>query len=324
MLFIDLVDCANRVVGGHEVSRAEAAGLCQYDTDLCDLMHEANRVREHAFGNTIKFCSIINARSGRCSEDCRFCAQSSHYGAQVAEFPLVSLDDMVSRGKQAYGQGARGFSIVTSGRSVETDEDFNRIAEAISRLGTNNRYTCASLGMISEEKARHLKEKGLTKFHHNLETSPSFFSSICSTHTIDEKKETISNAKKAGLQVCSGGIFGLGETWEQRIEMAFALKELGVDSIPINFINPIPGTPFETNPLLNPRDALRIIAVFRFIFPEKDIIVCGGREQTLRDLQALMYYAGANGTMLGNYLTTAGRKPEEDLQMAQDLGLEWQ
>jgi biotin synthase len=179
---------------------------------------------------------------------------------------------------------------------------------------------CASLGVLSKDQLSCLREAGLKRYHHNLETAESYFPTICSTHTFQERVQTIRSAQKEGFEICAGGIFGLGETPEQRIELAFTLRDLDVDSIPLNFLNPVPGTPAEHCSPLPPLDILKIISLFRFVLPEKDIRVCGGREVCLRTLQPLLYLAGANGTMVGNYLTTGGRNPEIDLQEMHDLG----
>lgn len=325
MNFIDLLSLTNKVLDGYRIAKDEAYTLTEKDqTDIWELMHCANKIRLKFFGTRIKFCSIINAKSGTCSEDCRFCAQSAHYPSISDAYPLVAKEMMIEAGRRAKEAGAHGFSIVTSGKGIYNREERERISEVINDIKDNNFYVCASLGEISIEDARMLKSKGLQRFHHNLETAESFFNNICTTHSYESKIKTIRVAKEAGLEVCSGGIFGMGESWNDRLGMAFALKDLGVDSVPINFLNPVRGTPLENMPLLKPLEALRIIAVYRFIFPDNDITICGGREKILRDLQSYMFYAGANGTMLGNYLTTKGRSAKDDIRMAGDLELVWE
>jgi biotin synthase len=324
MNYEKLVVIKDDVACGKPLALDDALTLCNMKAvNLYDLMHCANFLREKFFGNRIKFCSIINAKSGVCTEDCAFCAQSAHHHAAVATYPLLSKDKLVAAGKNAWQEGAFGFSIVTSGRGVPEHADAGIIADTFSGLRNDGHYLCASMGELTADKAAALKTSGLKRYHHNLETAESFFADICATHTYQDRVTTLRIAKEAGLEVCSGGIFGLGESWEQRIEMAFALRELKVDSIPINFLNPVKGTPLGDRPVLEPREALRIIALYRFIFPDKDITICGGREKILRDMQSWMFYAGANGTMLGNYLTTAGRPAQEDKQMLIDLGLTW-
>jgi biotin synthase len=229
---------------------------------------------------------------------------------------------IVDCAKAAAGAGAHEFSIVTSGRSPSR-RDIESICEAIERLKESAPLVrCASLGQLNDEKAAKLKAAGLESYHHNLETSRRFFPQICSTHDYEKRLETVRVAKRHGFSVCCGGIFGMGEADEDRVELAFTLKELDVDSVPLNFLNPIPGTRLQDQPPLSPLKILAIIAVYRLVLPRKNILVCGGREVNLRDLQSFMFLAGANGTMLGHYLTTRGRPPEADLQMVDDLGLE--
>jgi len=313
---------AERALAGGEVSRANALWLAR-DAELDELLCHANRIRERFHGNVVHLCSIINARSGACSEDCKFCSQSAHHRTGVDVHPLVSQDEMADAARAAAEIGADSFGIVTSGESASEDRsDFDAICSAAERIGRSaGAAACVSIGMLSLEDAQRLAAAGVRRINHNLETSARFFPEICSTHSHADRVETVRNAKAAGLEACCGGIFGLGETWEDRVDLALQLRDLDVDAIPVNFLNPIPGTPLEGRPLLEPREALRIIAVYRFVHPAKEIKVCGGREMTLRDLQSWMFRAGASGTMLGNYLTTAGRSAQDDLQMLADLGL---
>lgn len=295
------------------------------DENTFDLLAQANKIRQKYKGNKIKLCAIINAKSGRCSENCIFCAQSSHYKTNIQEYPLLDTPSILDAAQNAQNaMKATCFSIVTSGRGVKKEDEIQSICNSISTLAKETKVNrCASLGSLTLEQARKLKAAGLNKFHHNLETAESYFDKICTTHKFSERLQTIKNAKAAGLEVCSGGIFGLGESLEQRVELAFTIKELDVQTIPLNFLNPIPGTPaYENYKPMSPLEVLRLVAVFRFILPNKDIGVFGGREFVLRDLQPLMFIAGANVTLIGNYLTTAGQSPEKDLQMIADLGLE--
>lgn len=309
-----------KIFSKKDISREESSYLIGLNNNYDELFYWANRIRERCKGKKIKFCSIVNAKSGLCSEDCKFCAQSICYNTGVDVHPLKNSNEIVNAAKDAFKVKASGFSIVTSGVEVNLTE-IHTISDAIKKINQIGMYTCASLGNLDYEKAKKLKESGLTRYHHNLETSRRFFNEICSTHSYDEKIKTIKIAKDSGLKVCCGGIFGMGETNEDIIDFAFTLRKLKPDSIPLNFLNPRPGTPLEDKEKLLPMEALKIIAIFRFIFPDKDITICGGREAVLRDLQSWMFYAGANGTMIGNYLTTLGRPPEEDLQMVKDLGL---
>jgi biotin synthase len=288
-----------------------------------DLMARAAAVREAHHGRRINLCGIINAKSGRCPEDCAFCAQSSHHAASIPEYPLVAAGEILNRARNLAGKGVREFSIVTSGKTVRSDHEMEEILRSLSIMREEGRVLrCASLGILSRENLSRLKEAGLTKYHHNLETARSFFPTVCTTHGYEEDVATVEAALAAGLKVCSGGLFGLGESMGQRIELAETLRRLGVTSVPINFLNPIPGTPLEGMNGLTPMACLKIIAVYRLMMPEKDIYVCGGREANLRDLQSWIFMAGANGLMVGNYLTTSGRNLDLDLRMIADLGFE--
>ena len=290
--------------------------------DLYTLFDLTNRMREKFKGNEINLCSIINAKSGLCPEDCSFCSQSVHHNANIDIYPLVNPSRIFDAALDAVKNGAREFSIVTSGKAITDKRELEAISTSIREMKQKlpmNR--CASLGLMDMESLRVLKDSGLQCYHHNLETARSFFPEVCTTHDYDEDVEAIQVAKELGFRVCCGGIFGLGETWEQRVELAFTLKELDVDSIPINFLNPIKGTKMEEANHLTPMECLKIIALCRCVHPKRDITICGGREVNLRDLQSMMFLAGANGTMIGNYLTTSGRPSEEDLTMIKDLGL---
>ncbi len=320
---ISIAEISGRILDGGEIRYHEALELAHLPQAACpELFFHANRIRVHFFGNQIHLCSIINAKSGLCPENCAFCAQSTHHHAAVPVFPLVEVDEMVSHAREAEKEGSRCYGIVTSGTSISRGEELDRICRALRRIKEETciRPAC-SLGMLDLKTATLLKEAGMEKYHHNLETARSFFPEICTTHAYEEDVETVRAAKQAGLKVCSGGIFGMGETPAQRVELAYTLKELDVDSIPLNFLNPIEGTKLAEADYLTPMECLRTIALYRFILPDKQISVCGGREKNLRDLQSWMFLAGASGTMIGNYLTTTGRAAEQDWQMLRDLGL---
>jgi biotin synthase len=286
------------------------------------LMAKATEIREHFNGRKINLCSIVNAKSGTCTEDCRFCAQSAHYQTDAPRYPLLHAEEIIERAKEARDQGAHCFGIVTSGTSIDSEMEWSVIYKAISGLNALGIRPCASLGMLDSHKARTLKEVGLFRYHHNLETARSFFPNICTTHDYEEDIKTNVAAREAGLSVCCGGIMGLGETMAHRIELALTLRQMGVDSVPLNILNPIPGTPLECTPSLSPLEILATIAIFRFILPDKDIRLCGGKERNLRQLLPLGIVAGANALMTGNYLTTTGRQAKDDLEMVRDLGLE--
>ncbi len=292
-------------------------------SDLFELLSIAGRLRAYHKGDAVALCAIINAKSGRCPEDCAFCAQSVHFNTGINQYPLLKPERILDGALRAQGDGAREFSIVTSGRGIRREKELEKLCRAVELLTEKTELEpCASLGILGEGEMRCLREAGLYRLHHNLETARSFFSRICTTHDYEEDVASVRAAKELGFRVCSGGIFGMGEGPEERVELALTLRELQVDSIPLNFLNPIPGTPLEGRRELTPLECLKIIAIYRLFLPDRDIFVCGGREVNLRQLQPLIFPAGANGTLIGNYLTTPGRPPEEDVQMIEDLGLE--
>lgn len=317
--------CEEKALRGEQVTPDEALELLNLPSDLVmPLMAAADRVRRYYKGNAISLCSIVNARSGRCPEDCAFCSQSVFHTSEIPEYDLMETEELIAAAGDAVKNGAHKFGIVTSGKGVEAQTgDIEKICGSIremkSRLPV---HRCASLGVISVEEARALKEAGLDEFHHNLETARSFYPNVCTTRPYDENVDSLRAAKQAGLRVCGGGIFGMGEDNRQRIELAEELRELGVDSIPLNFLNPVKGTKLENVKPLRPLEILNIIAVYRLFLPDKDIKVAGGREVNLRGLQSFIFFAGANSTMVGNYLTTKGRDAAEDLRMIADLELE--
>ena len=317
-----IIELGQKILNGQEITREEAEQLISVSNeDTMLLLAMADKIRAKFQGPAVDCCAIINGRSGRCTENCKFCAQSAHYHTGVKEYPLLTEEEFVAAAKKAKAAGATRFSIVTSGRAQDEEKDFNHICHALTRIKKEvGMEVCCSLGLLTLDQAKRLKEAGATRFHSNIETAPSHFPDICSTHNFSDKMEALANAKKAGLRVCSGGIFGLGESLKQRVEMAFELKRLGIDSVPLNILNPIPGTPFEHNKPLPPLEILRTFAVFRFILPHAQIRTAGGREVNLRDLQCLALNGGLDGIMIGGYLTTGGRSPAEDEQMLQDLG----
>jgi biotin synthase len=316
-------EIADRLIQGGTLSSDESLQLAQLaGTDLFDLFTAASRIKVHFIGNKVFLCSIINAKSGRCAENCSFCAQSVHHTTDAPVFPLVDEDRMVAGAVEAEKAGSTCYGIVTSGTSISRGAELERIIDAVKRIRQQTNITpSCSLGILDYDVACALKEAGVTTYHHNLETARSFFANVCTTHEYDDDVATVIAAKKAGLKVCCGGIFGLGETPAQRVELAFTLKELDVDSVPLNFLNPIEGTRLAGAKLITPLECLHTIALFRLILPDKKISVCGGRETNLRDLQSWMFFAGASGTMIGNYLTTSGRSAADDWQMLEDLGL---
>jgi biotin synthase len=313
-----------RVLSEDEITYKEAKELINLRGSVVfDLFVAANSIKEHFVGKKVHLCAIINAKSGKCPEDCGFCAQSSHHDTDVPVYDFVSTDEIVNCAKEASKDRAGCFGIVTSGTGITSDREFDAVIRAVRGIREEAQVPpSASLGILTYEQAVKLKEAGLVKYHHNIETSRNFFKNVCTTHDYDDDINTIKNVKRAGLKVCSGVLLGLGESKDDWLDMAFTLKELDVDSVPINFLNPIKNTRFEHNDPVEPLELLKAVALFRFILPKKKISVCGGREKNLRDLQSFMFLAGANGTMAGNYLTTKGRDREEDVRMIRDLGLE--
>ena len=305
--------------GGYAVSYEDACELAHLpEGDTMDLLFCAHKIKKMRAEKETILCSIINAKSGFCSEDCAFCSQSAHHRTEIKTYPLLDKEEIVKSAIELESGGATRYSMVTSGYML-TDKELDIICHSAAAIARETDLTiCASLGMLTESMARRLAEGGIAVYHHNLETARSFFDNVCTTHNYEEDIKTVKLAKAAGMKVCSGGILGLGETWEQRVELAFTLKELDVDGIPINFLNPIAGTRMENRPLLKPLEALKCIAIFRFVNPDKNILICGGREVTLRDYQSWSMLAGANGLMIGNYLTTQGRNIKMDIDMVKD------
>ncbi len=292
--------------------------LCGPD-EIPEVMACATLVRKRRFGDGLLMCSIFNAKSGACSEDCSFCAQSARHHTHAQVFPLVRAGEIESAYLKAAELPISYFGVVASGKAVKK-EDVAVLCEAASRTRDPRLNWCASLGCLEKDLLLALKEAGFKRFHHNLETSESFFPAICSTHSYSLRIDTVRAVKEAGLEVCSGGIIGLGESLEQRVEFASILAREKVDAIPLNFLVPIEGTRLESMEAMKPLDMIRTIAMFRMMNPESELKVCAGRVH-LRDLQSMVFYAGATGIMVGDLLTVAGRDVKSDLQMIDDLGL---
>lgn len=291
------------------------------DNDFLELLYFSNKLRIHFKDNNISLCSIINAKSGRCSENCAFCAQSAHFNTNIDVYEFLPPYIIEQKAKKITNYPVERFSIVTSGLSLNNPNDLKNLKESINKISKLSLIPGVSVGLQTKKQLLELKEAGLKEFHHNLETSREYFPKICTTHKYEEDIKTIRLAKELGFYVCSGGIFGIGESIEDRVSLAFELKHLNVDSIPINFLIPIKGTPLENKEALKPIEALKIIAMFRFVMPKKDIRVCGGREFVLKQLHPLVFFAGANGIMVSDYLTQKGRKIEDDIEMINALGL---
>lgn len=309
-----------QVLAGKNLEFDQALTLVQ-QTDPPELFQAADELRRKLHNNRLDLCSIVNAKSGKCSEDCKFCAQSSHYDVEVASYEVVDREKAVFLAKENEQHGVHRFSLVTAGRTVAEKnlEEFRRIYQQL-RQETKLSF-CASMGLLSKEKARQLRDMGVTRYHCNLETSRSYFPEVCSTHTWDEKVETIRIARDAGLEVCSGGIIGMGESLAQRLELAFELRELDILSIPLNILNPIKDTPFANLKPLGVGEVLTCVAMFRFINPKAIIRLAGGRN-LLGNEQHRCFTSGANGSIVGNYLTTIGNSLTEDIAMFRSLGFD--
>jgi len=315
-----------RVLDGGHLRRDEAQWLFNLESsaDIYDLLSWANRVREHFKGNKIHLCSIVNAKAGACSENCSFCAQSSFYQTGSPKYGFVDPEPVFEAADEANKNGVTAVGLVAAWKGLNEGPMLDEVCDRIRELKASGKTRPdASLGIIKKQAvADRLKAAGLECYGHNLETSRRFFPNTCTTHTFDDRVETIGYLKKAGIKICSGGIIGMGETREDRCELAFSLKEIGANVVPVNILNPIPGTPFEKNPPLPPMEILKTIACFRLILPRQEIMVAGGRTVNLRDMQSMVFMAGASALMVGNYLTTLNQPVEKDLQMLKDLGLD--
>ncbi|WP_455209423.1 biotin synthase BioB [Kaarinaea lacus] len=311
-----------RILDGGEITTDEAQWMIRLDDDYLPwLMAGADRLRKTYRGNEIEVCAISNVRSGNCSENCSFCSQSGHHQTNAPVYNYISSDELSRQAQQAREWGASDFGVVSKGWGVRSDKERNQLKEYFQTLEqTSDIGRCASLGVLDANTATELKAMGMENYHHNLECAESFFDRVCTTHTYQENIDTIKAAVAAGLRVCSGGILGMGESLDQRIELAETLRQLDVESVPLNFLSPQQGTPFEDRIPLTPMEILKCIAVFRYMLPRAEIRIAGGR-QFLGDMQSMIFMAGASGVMIGDYLTTKGRSVEDDLKMLSDLKL---
>lgn len=314
---MELQALTDKVLKGEQITREEALYL--YEQPLEELCERADRIRRHFCADTFDICTIINGKSGSCSENCKFCAQSAHNHTCAAQYPLLSAEEILEQAKINHEQGVLRYSIVTSGKRL-SDEEVDRMCDVVRRIREEvGILVCVSFGLLDERQFRKLKEAGVTRVHNNLETSRRNFANVCTTHTFDDKVQAIHAAQAAGLEVCSGGIMGLGETVEDRIDMALEIRELGIRSVPVNMLNPIPGTPFEKNERLTEEDMRRIVAVYRFILPDGFIRLAGGRG-LLADKGRGCFESGANAAISGDMLTTAGITTGTDMELLKELG----
>lgn len=307
------------VLEGGDIDIEEALWLAE-KSDVEELCRAADEIRRHFCGDEMDTCSIINARSGRCSEDCKWCSQSVHFPTGVEEYAIVDTDRLVRLAKRNDEYGVKRFSLVTSGRKV-SGKDAEKFCEDFRRLQKETGlYLCASMGLVDKETLVKLKESGVKRYHCNMETASSFFPSLCSSHTPEDKRRVIRDAKSIGMDVCSGGIIGMGETMRQRLELAFELKALEVDSVPVNVLNPIKGTPLEDTPFISDEAIIRTVAVFRFILPKVVIRFAGGRARLPRETVKRIMQGGMNGTMIGDLLTTTGNDVADDFCLFNECG----
>lgn len=308
-----------KVINGGTLSREEAILLSS--AQLEPLCEAADQIRRHFCGNAFDMCSIINGKRGKCPEDCKYCAQSSHYSADTAVYPLLSTDEILREAKANAADGILRFSIVTSGKRL-SDQEVEQVCDSFRKIReTCGISLCASMGLLSQKQFKMLKSAGVVRYHNNLETSRRFFPHICTTHTYEDKIQAIRDARESGLTVCSGGIIGLGETMEDRIDMALTLRDLQIRSVPINVLNPIPGTPLEHNAPLPEDEVCRTAAIFRFLLPDSILRMAGGRG-LMEDQGRRVFRSGANGAITQNMLTTGGIAVREDRQLAEELGFE--
>ncbi|WP_243359554.1 biotin synthase BioB [Fundidesulfovibrio terrae] len=313
---------AGRPLAGEALERFTLAVAQASGPALDELLAAARSMRVERLGREVSLCAIVNAKSGRCSENCAFCAQSAHFETDAPVHPFMEPAEVARAARAMRDMGARRFGIVTSGLTP-SGEDFRRLVESVRAVAALGMEADASCGVLGRAQFEELKAAGLKAYHHNLETARSFFPQICTTHDYEEDVQAVRDAVAAGLYVCSGGIFGLGESWNQRAELAVTLRELGVPSVPVNFLSPIPGTPMGSRTPMAPEEALRIVALVRFILPNAHIRICGGRQTVFgqqRGLEPLE--AGASGLMIGDYLTTGGLDAAADRQGILDAGWE--
>lgn len=313
---------ADRALAGKVISRAEAEAVLEApDDELLNLLSAAFRVRKHYFGKRVKLNVLMNAKSGLCPEDCGYCSQSIVSEAPIDKYPFRSIEELIEGARRAFAAGAGTYCIVASGRGP-TNREVEHVAEAVRQIKAEMPMKiCACLGVLTPEKAKKLKEAGVDRYNHNLNTSEAHYGNITTTHTFADRVNTVNVVKEAGMSPCSGCIVGMGETNDDIYNVGLFLRELDADSVPVNFLHPVHGTPLGHMMTLNPRRCLKVLAFFRFMCPSKEIRISGGREFNLRSLQPLTLYA-ANALFLGDYLTTKGQGAHDDIRMIEDLGFE--
>ncbi len=320
---------ADRIIAGEPIDKPEAIALSEIEgqDNILLLCETADRVRHACCGNTVDLCSIVNVKSGGCSENCGFCSQSAHHpGKDSPVYGLKPTEEILAQAKAAEAAGAKRFCLVSQGRGPKyqspKSREFEQVLATVRRIiDETGIKPCCALGEVTPEQAQALSEAGVTRYNHNLEASENFFENIVTTHSWRDRVETVKNLKAAGIQACTGGIMGMGESWEDRVDLALSLRELEVESVPLNLLNPREGTPLGDRNKLDPYEALKAIAIFRLILPDRIIRYAGGRESVMGELQALGLRAGINAMLIGHYLTTLGQPPERDREMLESLGL---
>ena len=318
---MNLKEFSDRILGGQCPTRAECLEVLRTGNEhLLDLVSAASRIRRYYFGNTVRLQMLLNAKSGACLEDCHYCSQSSVSTADIERYALVSPTEMLKGARRAAQAKAQRYCIVISGRSP-LDREIQEISQAVQQIKEEMPIqVCCSLGLLSKEQAVQLKTAGVDRINHNLNTSEAYHESICTTHTFQDRLATLQHAKAAGLELCSGGIVGMGESDDDLVDLGFALRELNPDSIPLNMLHPVAGTPLESQNDLTPQRCLKILCMFRFLHPQREIRAAGGRERNLRSLQPLALYV-ADSLFVDGYLTTPGQPAPEVWNMIEDLGL---
>lgn len=306
-----------KVLEGNRINKEEAMFLV--NVPLENLSSAADELRQFFCGNKFDLCTIVNGKSGKCSEDCKYCAQSAFYKTKVESYSLLETEELVRQAQYNWERGVPRYSIVTSGKRLNSSE-VEQVCESIREIKKRTGISvCVSFGLLEEAEFRKIKEAGAVRVHNNLESSAEYFPKVCTTHSQQEKIAALQAAKNAGLSVCSGGIMGLGESMEDRIDLALSLRNLGIKSVPVNMLNPIPGTPYEKNPVLTEEEMCRIIAIFRFVLPDAFIRLAGGRG-LMSDQGKRCFQSGANAAITGDMLTTAGITIKQDLELLEELG----
>lgn len=319
-----LRELAQKVMDGKLLGLGEGIELASIELDsalLFELFALAGAIRIAYHGNKADLCAIVSAKTGACTQDCAYCAQSSRSRAAITTHPLMDEAEVLRRAEAARTSGARRFSIVISGARPDAGE-LKRICALIGAIARMGLWTCASLGMLGLEELSALRAAGLQRYHHNLEASREFFPRICSSHAYEDKLRTIEDVRRAGLSLCSGGIVGMGETWADRVSLALEARTAGAASVPVNFLHPIAGTPLGKLIPLGPLEALKVISVFRFLLPQTEVRLAGGRLTSLGEFNSMVFMAGADGLITGDCLTTAGRDPQDDIKLARAYYME--